>query len=129
MNQVLFNIEGIDFNLSFLKKHLSVSVFGHVTEYVSGLIGLENKSVKGVSDASLKEKSHDGIAYALLKSKFPEDDVVDSYYKKLGYLSKRVSVFVLLLMIIMLSMVVMKFTVLIIISRIPVLVMLRVISF
>lgn len=96
MKQILPNIREIRLHLNFLKKFTTNGGFRHITQYVNGLISLEKKTIKKISDASLVENHHSSIARILSKGKFEEKKLKNRYLKKIAYYAKHFNVYLLI---------------------------------
>lgn len=71
MKQILPKLKELNKHLNFAKKAFTKGGFRHATTYINGLITINRKTVKKISQASIEENHHSAIfstiAYAILK--------------------------------------------------------------
>lgn len=90
MKQILPQLKEINKHLSFAKKCFTKNGFRHITNYIDGLIAINVKTVKQISNASTDEKHHSQICYALTKAKFDQTQLEQRYLKKINYIFKNI---------------------------------------
>lgn len=88
MKQILPKLKEVNKYLSFLKKCFTKPQFNHVKNYVGGLIALNKKSIKNISDSSKEEKDQSNLNRFLTESNWNEDEVQDRYVKKIRHQTK-----------------------------------------
>ena len=88
MKQILPKLKELDKHLSFAKKCFTSGGFRHVTQYINGLVALNKKTVKKISEASLEETHHSAINRVLVNAKFEQDKLEKRYLKKVSFLTK-----------------------------------------
>tara|TARA_Y100000310_G_C20565100_1_gene755091 strand:+ start:90 stop:1265 length:1176 start_codon:yes stop_codon:yes gene_type:complete len=88
MKQILPKLKAIFKHLSFVKKAFTKGGFRHVTQYINGLITLNKKTIKKISEASVEEKHHSALNRVLSESKFKQTELEDRYLKKIDYLTR-----------------------------------------
>lgn len=93
---LLPKLKEIDKHLSFAKKAFTKGGFRHFTNYIDGIIALNKKTVKKISDASLNEKYHSSINRILNEAKFEQELFEKRYLNKINYLFKGYAVYLLL---------------------------------
>jgi len=93
MKQLLPEIRELNQHLNFLKNFSTKGGFRHIQQYVSGLISLEKKTIRKISEASLMEKHHSAIARVLAEGKFEEEKLEIRYFKKIKYYSRGFDVY------------------------------------
>ncbi len=86
MKQILPKLKELNKHLSFAKKHFTKSGFRHFTNYIDGLITINQKSVRQISKASIDENHHSQISYLLNEAKFEQNKLEQRYLKKIKYL-------------------------------------------
>lgn len=92
MKQILPKLEELNKHLIFAKKSFTKNGFRHVVQYIDGLITLNRKTVKKISEASLEENHHSAIARVLTEAKFEQELLEERYLKKIGHLAKGLQV-------------------------------------
>lgn len=93
MKQILPKIRELDQHLNFLKNYSTKGGFRHIQQYINGLIALEKKTIKKISEASLIEKSHSAISRILSEGKFEQKKLEIRYLKKIAYYSRGFKVY------------------------------------
>lgn len=88
MKQILPKLEEINKHLTFAKKAFTKNGFRHVVHYIDGLITLNKKTVKKISQASVDENHHSAISRVLTEAKFEQKLLEQKYLKKVAYLAK-----------------------------------------
>lgn len=88
MKQILPTLKKLNQHLSFTKKAFTKGGFRHVQQYINGLITLNKKTCKKISEASLEEKHHSAINRVLVNAKFEQELLEKRYLKKINYLTK-----------------------------------------
>ena len=92
MKQILPKLEELNKHLNFAKKAFTKGGFRHATNYIDGLIALNRKTVKKISQASVDESHHSAINRILTEAKFEQELLEERYLKKIGYLAKGLQV-------------------------------------
>lgn len=88
MKQILPKLEEINKYLTFAKKAFTKNGFRHVVHYIDGLITLNKKTVKKISQASVDENHHSAISRVLTEAKFEQELLERKYLKKIAYLAR-----------------------------------------
>lgn len=88
MKQILPKLEEINKHLTFAKKAFTKNGFRHVVHYIDGLITLNKKTVKKISQASVDESHHSAINRVLTEAKFEQELLEERYLKKIEYFAK-----------------------------------------
>lgn len=88
MKQILPELKNIQKHLNFAKKAFTKRGFRHVTHYINGLITLNRKSIKRISQASIHEHHHSAINRLLVDARFEQELLEQRYLKKIKYLTK-----------------------------------------
>lgn len=88
MKQILPKLEEINKHLTFAKKAFTKNGFRHVVNYINGLITLNKKTVKKISQASVDESHHSAISRVLTEAKFEQKLLEERYLKKIAYLAR-----------------------------------------
>jgi hypothetical protein len=88
MKQILPKLEEINKHLTFAKKAFTKNGFRHVVHYINGLITLNKKTVKKISQASIEENHHSAISRILTEAKFEQELLEKRYLKKIAYFAK-----------------------------------------
>lgn len=96
MKQILPQLKELNKHLSFAKGAFTKGGFRHLTNYVDGLIALNKKTIKQISNASLDEKYHTAMNRILNDAKFEQELLEKRYLKKIKYLFKNLPVYLLL---------------------------------
>ena len=96
MKQILPEIRELNQHLNFLKNFSTKGGFRHIQQYISGLITLEKKTIKKISEASLSEKNHSAIARMLSDGKLEQKNLERRYLKKTAYYAKGFDVYLLI---------------------------------
>jgi SRSO17 transposase len=89
MKQFLPKLKEVGQYLNFLKKCFSKPQFNHLTTYVNGLIVINKKSVKSISNASINGKDQSNTNRFITASDWNENKVEDRYLKKVNHLTNR----------------------------------------
>ena len=92
MKQILPKLEELNKHLIFVKKSFTKNGFRHFTHYIDGLITLNKKTVKKISQASIEENHHSAINRVLTEAKFEQELLEERYLKKIEYLAKGLQV-------------------------------------
>ncbi len=92
MKQILPKLEELNKHLNFAKKAFTKGGFRHSTNYIDGLITLNKKTVKKISQASVEENHHSAINRVLTEAKFEQELLEERYLKKIKYLAKGLQV-------------------------------------
>jgi hypothetical protein len=85
---ILPKLKEVQKHLSFAKKAFTKGSFRYVQQYVSGLIALNKKTVKKISDASVGNKHHSAINRILTEAKFKQELLEQKYLRKVKYILK-----------------------------------------
>ncbi len=88
MKQILPKLEVLNKHLIFVKKAFTKNGFRHVIQYIDGLITINKKTVKKISEASIEENHHSAISRVLTESKFKQELLEEKYLKKIAYIMK-----------------------------------------
>ncbi len=96
MKQILPQLKELNKHLSFAKNAFTKGGFRHFTNYIDGLIALNKKTIKQISQASLDEKYHSSMNRILNDAKFEQELLEQRYLKKIKYLFKNLPVYLLL---------------------------------
>lgn len=88
MKQILPKLEEINKHLSFAKKAFTKNGFRHVVHYIDGLITINKKTVKKISQASVDESHHSAISRVLTEAKFEQKLLEERYLKKIAYFAR-----------------------------------------
>ena len=88
MKQILPKLEELNKHLIFAKKAFTKNGFRHVVQYIDGLITLNKKTAKKISEASIDEKHHSAISRILTEAKFKQELLEEKYLKKAAYILK-----------------------------------------
>ena len=88
MKQILPNLKELNKHLKFVKKSVSGAGFRHIQQYLDGLITLNHKTVKRISEASIEENHHSGISRILAISDFEAGELENRYLKKIKFILK-----------------------------------------
>ena len=89
MKQFLPKLKEVNKYLNFLKNCFTKPQFNHVKNYVGGLIALNKKTIKSISNSSREEKDQSNLNRFLTEAEWSEDDVQDRYVKKINHQTKR----------------------------------------
>jgi|SRR3989304_7861650 len=89
MKSIHPKIDVFDGIISFAKKCFTKPQFGHFREYVGGLITLQNKSVSGISGASVASQNQSSLNRFLTCSDWDEDMLQDRYLSKVRHMLGR----------------------------------------
>lgn len=92
MKQILPKLNELNKHLNFAKKAFTKGSFRHATNYIDGLITLNKKTVKKISQASIEENHHSAISRVLTEAKFEQEVLEERYLKKISYLAKGLQV-------------------------------------
>jgi hypothetical protein len=95
MKQILPELKEINSYLSFAKIGWSKRGFRHIQIYVSGLITLNKKTIRQISQASIKENHHSRIHDILQYAKFEKEKLEKRYLKKIKYVCKGFKVYLI----------------------------------
>ena len=93
---VLPKIKEINSILAFAKKAFTKGSFRYITQYVNGLISLNKKTVKKISEASSEIKNQSALNYVLTESKFEYEILTNRYFEKIRYMFKNISVYLII---------------------------------
>ena len=91
---ILPKIKEVASILSFAKKFFTKGSFRHVQNYISGLISVDKKSIKKISEAS--KTNQQSLNYAINEAKFEKEKLEERYLKKVKFLFKNAKVFLIL---------------------------------
>ena len=89
MKQILPKLKEVNKYLSFLKNCFTKPQFNHVKNYVGGLIALNKKTIKSISNSSREEKDQSNLNRFLTEAEWSEDKVQDRYVKKISHQTRR----------------------------------------
>jgi SRSO17 transposase len=89
MKQVLPKLKEVNKYLNFLKNCFTKPQFNHVKNYVGGLIALNKKTIKSISNSSREEKDQSSLNRFLTEAEWSEDEVQDRYVKKISHQTRR----------------------------------------
>ena len=89
MKQFLPKLKEVNKYLNFLKNCFTKPQFNHVKNYVGGLIALNKKTIKSISNSSREEKDQSNLNRFLTEAEWSEADVQDRYVKKINHQTKR----------------------------------------
>ena len=89
MKQILPKLKEVNKYLSFLKNCFTKPQFNHVKNYVGGLIALNKKTIKSISNSSREEKDQSNLNRFLTEAEWSEDEVQDRYVKKISHQTRR----------------------------------------
>lgn len=96
MKQILPKLKELNKHLSFAKKSFTKQGFRHVTNYIDGIIALNKKTIKTISNDSLDENHHSAISRILRESRFDQNLLEKRYFNKIRYLCKGQFIWLLL---------------------------------
>ena len=85
MKQILPKLKEVNKYLNFLKNCFTKPQFNHVKNYIGGLVALNKKTIKSISDSSKEEKGQSSLNRFLTESEWNEEDVQDRYVKKISH--------------------------------------------
>lgn len=88
MKQILPQLKEINKHLSFAKSAFTKNSFRHFTQYINGLIALNKKTGKKISEASIEGTHQSLINRILTEAKFEQELLDKRYLKKVKYLTK-----------------------------------------
>jgi hypothetical protein len=88
MKQILPELKQINKHLSFAKCAFTRGGFRHVSEYIDGLIALNKKTVKKISEATVEKTHQSLINRVLTEAKFEQELLETRYIKKVRFLTK-----------------------------------------
>ena len=88
MKQILPKLKEINKLLSFAKRAFTKGGFRHFTQYINGLIALNKKTGKKISEASVEGAHQSLINRILNESKFEQELLDKRYLNKIKYLTK-----------------------------------------
>ena len=88
MKQILPELKQINKNLSFAKCAFTKGGFRHFTQYVNGLIALNKKTIKKISEATVEKTHQSLINRVLADAKFEQEVLEKRYLKKVKHLTK-----------------------------------------
>lgn len=88
MKQILPELKEINKHLSFAKCAFTSGGFRHVTQYINGLIALNKKTIKKISEATVEKTHQSLINRVLVNAKFEQEVLEDRYLKKVRHLTK-----------------------------------------
>ena len=92
MKQILPKLKELNKHLNFAKKAFTKGGFRHATNYIDGIITLNKKTVKKISQASIEENHHSAISRILTEAKFEQEMLEERYLNKVAYLAKGLQV-------------------------------------
>ena len=92
MKQILPKLEELNKHLTFAKKAFTKRGFRHVVQYIDGLITINKKTVRQISEASIAEGHHSAINNVLTDAKFNQEFLEKRYLKKIAYFAKGLKV-------------------------------------
>lgn len=88
MKQILPELKEVNKHLSFAKCAFTKGGFRCFTQYINGLIALNKKTIKSISEATI-EKTHQSLINRVLSTaKFEQELLEKRYLKKIKYLIK-----------------------------------------
>ena len=82
--------------LSFVKKSVTKGGFRYVTNYVSGLITLAQKTVRKIANASKEIKSQSSLNDILTKARFEKETLEKRYLKKIKFMFNSFDVYLII---------------------------------
>ena len=88
MKQILPELQELNKHLTFARGPFTKCGFRHVTNYINGLITLNKKTIKQISQACVEENHHSAIHRVLTWARFEQDRLEARYLKKIKYLAK-----------------------------------------
>ena len=83
MKQILPELKELNKHLAFVKQAFSRRGFRHVVQYVDGLITLNKKTAKKISEASVEENHHSALSRLLTEASFKQEQLEQRYLKKI----------------------------------------------
>ena len=86
MKQLLPNRTVLSPILNIFCSCLTKPQFEHFCNYITGLVGLANKCMRGISHALVKNKSCSSIARFLTSDAWTNDELICKYMSKIGHL-------------------------------------------
>lgn len=89
MKSILPRLDEVNKYLNFAKKCFTVPQFSHFKKYISGLIALNNKSIKNISESAIFKNDQSNLNRFLTKSDWDEDKLQERYVKKVKHLTDR----------------------------------------
>ena len=92
MKQILPELKELNKHLAFVKQAFSRRGFRHVVQYVDGLITLNKKTAKKISEASVEENHHSALSRLLTEASFKQEQLEQRYLKKIKYLTKGIKI-------------------------------------
>lgn len=92
MIQILPKLTELNSNLNFTKTAFTKNGFRHITNYINGLIAINQKSIKSITKNSLDEKNHNAIQKLLQKGKVDKELLEQRYLKKLKLIFRNLKV-------------------------------------
>lgn len=88
MKQILPELKEINKHLSFAKQAFTSSGFRHFTQYINGLIALNKKTIKKISEATVEKTHQSQINRILNDAKFEQELLEKRYLKKVRFITK-----------------------------------------
>lgn len=88
MKQILPELKEINKHLSFAKRAFTSGGFRHFTQYINGLIALNKKTIKKISEATIKQVHQSLINRILNDAKFEQELLEKRYLKKVRFITK-----------------------------------------
>jgi hypothetical protein len=88
MKQLLPKLRNVNTHLSFLRKSFTKRGFRHAVVYINGLIALNKKTIKRISEACAEGESESSLNRLLSIAQFKEDQLQHRFLKKIKYLTK-----------------------------------------
>jgi len=96
MAQLLPRLKGIDKHLNFARGSFTKGGFRHATAYINGLIAVNRKTIKKISESHIEEKNHSAIQRLLNDAVFEQKRLEERYMKKINYICRNQKVFLIL---------------------------------
>jgi len=88
MKQILPELKEVNKHLNFAKHAFTKGGFRCFTQYINGLIALNRKTIKSISEATIDKKHQSLINRVLSKAKFEQELLEKRYLKKVKYILK-----------------------------------------
>jgi hypothetical protein len=88
MKQLLPKLKQLNKHLSFLRKSFTKRGFRHAIVYINGLITLNKKTIKQISNAYTEKENESSLNRVLSESKFKQNELQARYLKKIKYYTK-----------------------------------------
>lgn len=88
MKQLLPRLKQLNTHLSFLRKSFTKRGFRHVIIYINGIITLNKKTVKQISNAYTEGEDESSLNRILSEARFKHENLEERYLKKIKYYTK-----------------------------------------